>query len=94
MQRLDEAIDHARNLAKDGKVYNEADWENHDTQRKIATPNLANKERKLDTYGANINEKTLEVMTNNGRYVSYSNTFFRDFYDVLIKGSPHENWFA
>ena len=27
-------------------------------------------------------------------FVGYSNTFFRDFYDVLIKGSPHENWFA
>ena len=90
VQRLDESIEYARKLEKEGKVYNVKDWEDHDIQRKIAKPNLYNMEEK---YGAKMDEAKKNV-ANGGKYVSYSNTFFRDFYDVLIKGSPHQNWFT
>ena len=50
--------------------------------------------RKLETYGAKIKDKEQKIAAHNGEFVGYSNTFFRDFYEVLIKGSPHEDWFA
>ena len=90
VQRLDESIEYARKLEKEGKVYKEEDWENHDIQRDIAKPNLDNMEEK---YGAKMDEAKKNA-ANGGKYVSYSNTFFRDFYEVLIKGSPHQNWFT
>ncbi len=31
--------------------------------------------------------------THKGRYVSYTNTFFRDLHQVLIAGKAHANWF-
>jgi len=89
VQRLDESIEYARKLEKEGKVYNVEDWEDHDIQRKIAKPNLDNMEEK---YGAKMDEAKKNA-ANGGKYVSYSNTFFRDFFDVLIKGSKHANWF-
>ena len=60
----------------------------------ITIPKQSNSSNDPQAARANISEKTLEAMTNNGRYVSYSNSFFRDFYDTLIKGSPREDWFA
>ena len=41
-----------------------------------------------------ISDKTFDAFTHKGKYASYTNTFVRDFYDVLIKGSKHEDWFA
>ena len=90
VQRLDESIEYARKLEKEGKVYYVEDWEDHDIQRKIAKPNLYNMEEK---YGAKMDEAKKNV-ANGGKYVSYSNTFFRDFYEALITGSPRENWFS
>ena len=94
VQRLDESIAHARKLANEGKVYTAEQWEDHDVQREIAAPNMATRDKKIDTNGAKISDKTLEAFTHKGKYASYTNTFFRDFYDVLIKGSKHEDWFA
>jgi len=89
VQRLDESIEYARKLEKEGKVYKEEDWENHDIQRDIAKPNLYNMEEK---YGAKMDEAKKNV-ANGGKYVSYSNTFFRDFYEVLIEQSNRPDWF-
>ena len=94
VQRLDESIEHAKKLQSAGKVYSQETWENHEIQREIAKPNIANRKQKLNTYGANFDETTLGTISHNGKFVNYSNTFFRDFYDVLIKGSPHQNWFT
>ena len=94
VQRLDESIAHARKLANEGKVYTAEQWEDHDVQREIAAPNMATRDKELNTNGAKISDKTLEAFTHKGKYASYTNTFFRDFYDVLIKDSKHEDWFA
>ena len=94
VQRLDESIEHAKKLQSNGKVYSQEAWENHEIQREIAKPNIANRKQKLNTYGANFDETTLGTISHNGKFVSYSNTFFRDFYDVLIKDSTHKDWFA
>ena len=91
--RLDESIAHAKKLKSEGKVYKEEDWENHDIQRKIAAPNIANMEQKLNTYDPNINENKSAAIAHKGEYSGYTNNFFRDFYSTIIKGSNHENWF-
>ena len=39
-------------------------------------------------------EKEKANATQNGEYVNYSNTFFRDFYSTLVKGTSHANWFS
>lgn len=94
VQRLDESIAHARKLAEYGKVYTAEQWEDHDVQREIAAPNMAIMNEKVNTYGLEISEQTLKLFAHKGKYASYTNTFFRDFYNVLIKDSKHENWFS
>ena len=84
----------AKKLQSDGKVYSQEAWENHEIQREIAKPNIDNRKQKLNTYGANFDETTLGTISHNGKFVNYSNTFFRDFFDVLIKDSKHKDWFA
>ena len=93
VNRLDESIAHARKLHADGKVYSAAQWEDHDVQRKIAAPNLANMDATLDTYNITLSEKTTTVFTGKSHYVNYTNSFFRDMYDTVVKGTSHENWF-
>ena len=93
VNRLDESIAHARKLHADGKVYFAEQWENHDVQRKIAAPNLANMGATLDTYNITLSEKTTTVFTGKSHYVNYTNSFFRDMYDTVVKGTSHENWF-
>ena len=93
VNRLDESIAHARKLHADGKVYSAEQWENHDVQRKIAAPNLANMGATLDTYNITLSEKTTTVFTGKSHYVNYTNSFFRDMYDTVVTGTSHENWF-
>jgi hypothetical protein len=93
VRRLDESIAHARSLAAAGKVYTAEQWENHDVQRDIAAPNKSNMDKELNTYGIPLKEGKMEVYAHKGRYVSYTNTFFRDFHQVLIAGKTHANWF-
>ena len=93
VRRLDESIAHARKLHADGKVYSAEQWEDHDVQRKIAVPNLANMDAKLDTYNITLSEKTTTVFTGKSHYVNFTNSFFRDMYDTVVKGTSHKNWF-
>lgn len=93
VRRLDESIAHARSLAAAGKVYTAEQWENHDVQRDIAAPNKSNMDKELNTYGIPLKEEKTEVYAHKGRYVSYTNTFFRDLHQVLIAGKAHSNWF-
>ena len=93
VRRLDESIAHARKLHADGKVYSAEQWEDHDVQRKIAAPNLANMDATLDTYNITLSEKTTTVFTGKSHYVNYTNSFFRDMYDTVVMGTTHENWF-
>ena len=50
-------------------------------------------DEELNTYGIPLKEGKMEVYAHKGRYVSYTNTFFRDFHQVLIAGKTHANWF-
>jgi hypothetical protein len=93
VRRLDESIAHARKLHADGKVYSAEQWEDHDVQRKIAAPNLANMDAKLDTYNITLSEKTTKLFKEKSHYVNFTNSFFRDMYDTVVKGTTHENWF-
>ncbi len=93
VQRLDEAIAHARKLNAEGKVYSAEQWEDHDVQRQIAAPNLLKMNESLNAYGLKIKDTTAEKYAQKGSNVSLTNNFFRDFYNVLIKNSPHANWF-
>ena len=90
VQRLDEAIDHARSLQASGNVYSAEQWENHDVQRQVAAPNLNNKDQKLELYGIPVANSTVKHYQQEGEYVGYTNSFFRDF--VTLVGS-HKDWF-
>lgn len=94
VQRLDESIAHAKKLYDEGKVYSEEDWRNHEIQRRIAVPNLDNKEMELDTNDVQISTRTTADFTRKGKYSGYSNTFFRDCYDVLIGNTTRKHWFT
>jgi len=92
--RLDESIAHAKTLNAEGKVYTQDQWMNHDVQRNIAKPNIDNRNATLNAYGAKLSNMTKADATHNAKYVGYSNTFFRDFYDTLILNSTRKNWFS
>jgi len=93
VQRLDEAIAHARNLMASGKVYSAEQWENHDVQRQIAAPNLANHDEKLKHYGIQVENNTLKRYQQKGEYVGYTNNFFRDFLETVTQVGSHKDWF-
>ena len=93
VNRLDESIAHARKLHAAGKVYTAEQWENHDVQRKIAAPNLTNMDAKLDTYNITLSEETTKLFKEKSHYVNFTNSFFRDMYDTVVKGTSHKNWF-
>ena len=91
--RLDESIAHARRLMKDGKVYSAEQWEDHDVQRQIAAPNLANRNQGLDHYDVQLDESKVGDFNDDGEYLSYSNGFFRDFYDMIVGRGLNFEWF-
>lgn len=93
VRRLDESIAHARKLNAAGKVYSAEQWEEHDIQREIASPNRSNRNEKLHAYNIDVNEKITAFFDHKGHYSNYTNTFFRDFYECLIDGKKHANWF-
>ncbi|MBR4222922.1 MAG: hypothetical protein IKR81_17305 [Victivallales bacterium] len=93
VQRLDEAIAHARKLNAEGKVYTADQWEDHDVQRQIAAPNLLKMDETLNAYGLKIKDATAEAFAKRASNASLTNNFFRDFYKVLIKDTSHANWF-
>lgn len=92
VRRLDESIGHARRLAAEGKVYSAEQWEDHDIQRRIAAPNLANMETKIDSYNI-IGPNAVQEFSDSARYVTFPNNFFRDFFVTLLKGTDRANWF-
>ena len=93
VSRLDEAIAHARNLMASGKVYSAEQWENHDVQRQVAAPNLANRNQKLDHYNVSVGNNTLKRYQQKGEYVGYTNSFFRDFLETVTLVGSHKDWF-
>ncbi len=50
-------------------------------------------DEELNTYNIAVNKEKMGVYAQKGRYVSYTNTFFRDLHQVLIAGKAHANWF-
>ena len=93
VQRLDDAIAHARTLMANGKVYSAEQWEDHDVQRQVAAPNLANRNQKLDHYDISVANNTVKTFQGRGEYVGYTNSFFRDFYDSVALVGLHKDWF-
>lgn len=93
VRRLDESIAHAKKLHADGKVYTAEQWENHDVQRKIAAPNLMNMDAKLNTYNITLSKRTTSSLTEKSQYVNFTNSFFRDMYDTVVKDTNHADWF-
>lgn len=93
VQRLDEAIDHARSLQASGNVYSAEQWENHDVQRQVAAPNLNNKDQKLELYGIPVANSTVKHYQQKGEYVGYTNSFFRDFLETVTLVGSHKDWF-
>ncbi len=93
VRRLDESIEYARQLNANGKVYSAGQWEDHDIQCPIAKPNLRNRDAKIGTYGK-MKQNVADDFSNKSHYVTYSNTFFRDFFVPLLKGTNRVNWFA
>jgi hypothetical protein len=92
VRRLDESIEYARQLNAKGKVYSAGQWEDHDVQCQIAKPNLRNMNEKIGTYGK-MKQDLADSISNGSHYVTYSNTFFRDFFATLLKGTDRANWF-
>ena len=93
VNRLDEAIAHARSLMASGKVYSAEQWENHDVQRQVAAPNLNNKDQKLELYGIPVANSTVKHYQQKGEYAGYTNSFFRDFLETVTQVGLHKNWF-
>ena len=93
VQRLDEAIAHARTLMANGKVYSAEQWEDHDVQRQVAAPNLANENQKLKHYGIKVSDNTVKRCQQKGAYVGYTNSFFRDFYETVTIVGLRKDWF-
>jgi hypothetical protein len=89
----DESIEYARQLETQGKVYSAEQWENHDIQCQIAKPNLRNRDAKIGTYGK-MKQNVADDYSTHAHYVTYSNTFFRDFFVPLLKGTNRVNWFG
>lgn len=92
VRRLDESIEYARRLDAEGKVYSAEQWEDHDIQCQIAKPNLRNRDQQIGTYGK-MNQNVADDYSTHAHYVTYSNTFFRDFFVPLLKGTNRVNWF-
>lgn len=92
VRRLDESIEHARRLAAEGKVYSAEQWEDHDIQRRIAAPNLANMETKIGSYNI-LGPNAVQEYSDDARYVTFSNNFFRDFFVPLVQNSTRPDWF-
>ena len=92
VQRLDESIAHARKLHAEGKVYSADQWEDHGVQRQIAAPNLLNMKQQIGTYNRMKNEVAKDF-SNTSRYATYTNNFFRDFYEPLVQNSGRADWF-
>ena len=76
-----------------GKVYSAEQWENHDVQRQVAAPNLANRNQKLDHYNVSVGNNTLKRYQQKGEYVGYTNSFFRDFLETVTLVGSHKDWF-
>ena len=93
VQRLDESIEHARKLNDAGKVYSAEQWDDHEIQRKIAAPNMDNMKGEINTYGAGFDKKMSDYFAGKGKYLNYTNNFFRDFYEALVKDTNHADWF-
>ncbi len=92
VQRLDESIAHARKLHAEGKVYAADQWEDHDVQRQIAAPNLLNMKQQIGTYNR-IKNEVAKNFSNTSRYATYTNNFFRDFYEPLVQNTGRADWF-
>lgn len=91
VQRLDDAIAHARKLKDEGKVYTAEQWETHDVQKAVAE--AANDAATNSASLPNMDSNTAKTLRMKSDYVGNTNFFMRDMFDKVTASGKHTNWF-
>ena len=91
VNRLDEAIAHARKLKADGKVYSAAEWETRDVQRNIAK--VARGKAQNDNSLPKPNSQSRNALKIRSDYTGSTNFVMRDMYETLTQSGKHTDWF-
>ncbi len=91
VKRLDEAIEHARKLKSEGKVYTSEQWESHDVQKSVAKAALR-KARNSPLLPSPSGQYAQAVKLRSD-YVGSTNFFMRDLYEAVTSSGNHTDWF-